>query len=146
MGSSSSSQVGPVHQRQRQPQALLHAQREVFELLLPGTGQPHIFQRLLRHMPAGDAPLEAVIFQVLTGSQVGVKTGRLHHDAGALAHLAQLPLPGGPEQLDLPVGGDGLGCDHTDYGGFARTVAAHQAVDLPCSSDRSTWSTARWFP
>lgn len=45
-------EVRPVHQRQGQPQPLLHAQGEVLEGLLPRARQIHLLQHLVHHPPA----------------------------------------------------------------------------------------------
>ena len=120
-----------VHEGQGQAQPLLHAQGEVLEGLFPCGGQIHLLQHLVHHPPAGNAPLEAVVLQVLPRRQVGVEARGLHHGPGAGAGPGQGLLPRLAEQGELPLGGGRLGRHHPDDGGLARPVAAHQAVNLP---------------
>ena len=124
-------EVRPVHQRQGQPQPLLHAQGEVLEGLLPRARQIHLLQHLVHHPPAWNAPLDAVILQVLPGGQVGIEAGRLHHGPGAGPHFGQLPFPGGAKQGNLPLRRYRLGRHHPNDRGLARAVAAHQPINLP---------------
>ena len=123
-------EVRSVHQSQRQAKALLHTQRKMLERLGPGIRQSGRLQRLVHRVPARDAPLNAVILQILPGVQIGVETGGLHHGPGVGAHAGVLPLALGPEEGDLPLGGRGLSRDHPDDGGLSGAVASDQAVDL----------------
>ena len=120
-----------VHEGQGQAQPLLHAQGEGLELLFPRVRQPHLLQGLVHALLSGNAPLDAVVLQVLPGGEVGVKGGDLHHGSGAGAGPGQGGGGGGPEQGDLPGGGVGLAGDEADEGGLARPVAAHQPENLP---------------
>ena len=126
MGSSSSRKSG-----QGQAQPLLHAQGEGLELFPARLLQVHQPEHFVHTALAGDAPLNAVVLQVLLCGQVGVEAGGLHHGAGTGAHFAQRPRLGGAEEGELSLRGRGLGGDHADDGGLARAVAAHQAVYLP---------------
>lgn len=120
-----------VHQGEGQPKPLLHAQGEGLEFFLPGPGEADQLQRLVHAAPAGDAPLDAVVLQILFGGEIGVEGGGLHHDAGAAPRPVQGGGGGGAEEGQLSGGGPGLAGDQPDQGGLARAVPAHQAEDLP---------------
>ena len=84
-----------AHESQGKAQALLHTQREVLELLFSRPLQPDLLEHLIHAGIAGDAPLDAVILQILSGGEIGVEAGSLHHGPGASAHLFKggaLPL------------------------------------------------------
>ena len=119
-----------VHQGQGQPQPLLHPQGEGLELLGPGGGQIHQLQHLVHRLPAGYAPLEAVVLQILPGGEEGGEGGDLDHGPGA-GPLGPEVLARRAEQLQLAPGGGGLAGGHPHEGGLARPVAAHQPVDIP---------------
>ena len=120
-----------VHQGQRQPQALLHPQGKLLELLFAGVVEAHLLQSAVHTGLPGDPPLAAVILQVLPRRQIGVKAGDLHHGPDPGPGGGDPLLTGLSEELDLPGGGHGLGGQHADDRGLARAVAPHQAVDLP---------------
>ena len=119
-----------VHKRQGQAKALLHAQGEGLKLLFPCVGEVHQLQGLIHAVFARDAPLDAVVLQILPGGEVWVEGGNLHHGAGAAAGAVQSGVGGLPKQGDLAGGGNTLAGDQADEGSFARAVSAYQAKDL----------------
>ena len=122
-------EVGPVHQRQSQAQPLLHAQGKVLKDLFSCVGQVSLLQHLVHRSFAGDTPLDAIVFQVLPGGEVGIEAGGLYHDPGTGTHLHEV-LTRGPEEGDLPRRRHGLTGHHADDGGLSGAVAAYQAIDL----------------
>ena len=67
---------------------------EGFKFLFPCVGEVHQLQGLLHAVFSRNTPLDAVVFQILPGGEVGVEGGDLHHGPGAAAGAVEAGLGG----------------------------------------------------
>ena len=125
--------VGRLHQRVGDAEALLHATRIRFDAVVGAVGQADLIEDLV-HRRFGlfaAQPVEAGrVTQVLATGETAVEADGVREVADAPLHLARVPGRIEPGHAGLAARRLGEAEEHEDRGGLAGAVLPEQAEDL----------------